>query len=134
MIKLVLQDNPQYIKALLWKDGLYKTLLRDINFHTWLPSTDKINWYAAVKDRSVVGMFITHEQEDNTVFHGGVYKQFRGNTVNLLKECLNALPSNYQTNFITTVHQDNRLAQKIHKKSGFVLINKINDILIYGEQ
>lgn len=140
MIENALQLQPiqdtNYIRDLLKRDNLYKGILgTDTDIETQHIDTTSTFWYQGVLEDKVIGIFII-QPFTKTIwnFHGGVFKEYRGNTVSYLKQALAQVPSNYEIYFMTTVHKDNRLANRLHEKSGFVYKTTIGDTNIYAEE
>jgi RimJ/RimL family protein N-acetyltransferase len=134
MIKLQQITDIVLIKEYLLKDKLYKNIFPKDSID-WMLTSKTIRWYEVKKKDKTIGIFLTYPiAEDKHIFHGGIFKKYRGrDSIEILKECLNQLPSNYKTTFVTTTTINNIPAIKLLEKAGFSKLTQINNTFIFVE-
>lgn len=128
---------PDTIRMMLQQDDLYKIInVKDSNkVNLYKPDLNTKNFYSIKKDDKTIGLFIVQRLKDNVVFHGGVYKKERNNTIKVLEEALKDIKLRFPgKKIVTTIPEDNTPAINIVKKAGLrqttkLLFNNTNYLL-----
>ena len=142
MISLEHITDPTMIKCLVFKDTIYKTMIRCKDFTTWMPDTIGASWYLVSTDSKQIGIIVLKQLSDNCIcFHGGMYKRYRGpQTVFYLQDCLKLIKERTGCVLITTQHENSKLARRLVQHIGFKLKTTINNgyrdgkLLLFGEE
>lgn len=134
--------DAEEVKRLVHKDVLYKTMLEIGTLEGYVPDLHVSAWFLVSRDGIEVGIMIAKPFGTNCInFHGGVFKEFRGQeTPELVRECLEILRKQFNGVFMTTVNEHNTASIKLVKKLGMIektrIVNgyKTGDLIIFGEE
>lgn len=137
MIELRTLNDPILIEHFLYKDDLYKNVLGTSQFSLEYIKDKRI---LLVSDSNVpIGVVLLNVIDKNYVmFHGGIFKDKRGNSLKYLKKCIKLLKRIlFPFHIITQVKEDNipaiKLVEKVFKFKKLIKLNDGNNYRLYSE-
>lgn len=140
-MKLIQLFEPHLIREALREDDLYKSILHIDSIDTWIPDTCICKWFVGFKDNEFLGVLLIDQKTDYLYgFHGGVYKPYRGQGTEIVKEALEIVREQYHCKFMTTIPSNNTPAQGLVLRLGLTEIGRIKDgykpfdMIIYSEE
>lgn len=114
MINLIRLQDPSLIEKYLTQDDLYKNVLGQLEYQA-KPETATL---LVFDNTNLIGVIVLHPfSETQIAIHGGIYKEFRGNGVEYLKQVVKQLKKIlYPLHIVTTVTKTNIVAVKMTKQ------------------
>jgi hypothetical protein len=143
MILLKLLHKEQ-IKLLLKKDKIYLGLCNSKDPEKLDDAIDlqTQSWYSILdlEEEEVAGLFITTPSLGTTIcFHMGLYKDYRGRSNPIARECFEQIAPRNDSVFICPIAEKNIQARKAVEKCGFIHKTTIeggcsnDNLMIYSE-
>lgn len=141
MMQLFQLFDPFLIKEALRRDELYLDVAQITSLDNWSPDTCICRWYLGIRDNTVVGLLLINVKTNSLYeFHGGVYKEYRGEGTEIVKDALDIIRNQDHCKFMTTIPSNNKPAQGLVLKLGLKEIGRITngykplDMVIYAEE
>lgn len=138
-VRLHLITSLSEIKSLMAQDDIYKGILHTDDMRCWIPDTYYSKWFLVTKNNTSIGLFVIKDFSNNCIsVHGGTFKSARHkDTAKVFSDCLKIINPKKEISIVTTVHENNKPAQKFVKRAGFTLKTtikkgfKTGDLLLY---